>query len=152
MGFGAGGELAARVSSSLSRSYAEVDRVDSSGHAPDFALVVRAAGDPSHALHAAPTFLASAQDDPCVRAADVLDYYAALRAAGPAHELHLFPGRRGGGPRGGDPGGHNNSGRGGGEGGGGAWAANAQLWLEHHVLSLRGRSLPKAGRPAAARR
>ena len=103
LGFSAGGHLCAALSASAAaRTYEAVDDADKQSCRPDFMALIYAAYltqkdhddavSPETAVSKAtpPTFLAMTEDDP-VRAETALFYYLALKKAGVAAELHLYP-------------------------------------------------------------
>ncbi len=104
LGFSAGGHLAAALSNNQgARSYPVVDAADQESCRPDFSVLVYPAyltdkdkGDsvvpelPVSATNTPPTFLVMAEDDP-IRPESALYYYVALKNAGVAAELHLYP-------------------------------------------------------------
>ena len=107
MGFSAGGNLAARVSTNWRhRSYPEVDGADAVSCRPDFTVLVYPAwlvpgsrtestlpvvlcGEFPVDAQTPPAFLMQAQDDPA-HVENVLAYYVALKYAGVAADLHVF--------------------------------------------------------------
>jgi len=103
LGFSAGGHLAAYLSTNFEkRTYLQVDAADNVSCRPDFTLLiypayltVREQGDkisPELTItkDTPPTFLVQAEDDG-VRVENSLFYYAALRNAKVAAEMHLYP-------------------------------------------------------------
>lgn len=121
MGFSAGGHVAARLSNGFDAAvYPHRDAIDALSARPDVALLIYPVIDmgahahtgsrarllgphPDAALQARfsmqeqvrtdtpPTFLVHAQDDKVVSVDNSLVYYQALRRAGVATEMHLFP-------------------------------------------------------------
>jgi len=121
MGFSAGGHVAARLSNGFDAPvYPHRDAIDALSARPDVALLIYPVIDmgahahtgsrarllgphPDAALQARfsmqeqvrtdtpPTFLVHAQDDKVVSVDNSLVYYQALRRAGVATEMHLFP-------------------------------------------------------------
>jgi len=103
LGFSAGGNLAAILSNQYStRKYPVVDAADQVSCRPDFTLLIYPAyltdQEKSDALrpevpvtkNTPPTFLSITQDDP-VRAETAFFYSLALKKAGVANELHIYP-------------------------------------------------------------
>ncbi|WP_374580852.1 alpha/beta hydrolase [Pseudoduganella sp.] len=104
LGFSAGGHLVAAVSTRHQRIYAPVDKADEQSSRPDFAVSLY----PGHmsinykadlsklnptirvTSQTPPTFLLHAQDDPIDPVEFSLLYYAALRKANVAVEMHLY--------------------------------------------------------------
>ncbi len=104
LGFSAGGHLVAALGTNERRIYAPVDAADRESCRPDFAVALY----PGHMSanyradlsrinptiritgRTPPTFLLHAQDDPVDPVEFSLLYYAALKKAGVAAELHLF--------------------------------------------------------------
>lgn len=104
LGFSAGGHLAAVVSNQhATRTYPPIDAADEVSCRPDFTVLIYPAyltlkeqnealapELPVSAAHTPPTFLAMTEDDP-VRVESALFYYVALKRAGVAAEMHLYP-------------------------------------------------------------
>ncbi|WCJ57992.1 alpha/beta hydrolase [Fontisphaera persica] len=103
LGFSAGGHLCAVLSTRhASRHYAPVDEADKESCRPDFAVLVYPAyltvGKDNDAIapeltlssNTPPTFLVQTQDD-AVRVENSVYYYLALKKAGVAAELHIYP-------------------------------------------------------------
>lgn len=104
LGFSAGGHLAAMLSNHhQTRGYTPVDAADQVSCRPDFAVLIYpgylASKDrkmeiaPELQIKAGvtpPTFLAMAEDDP-VGVENPIVYYLALKQAGVAAEMHLYP-------------------------------------------------------------
>lgn len=102
LGFSAGAHLTAALGVNFEqRTYAAVDAADESSCRPDFALLIYPGGflDNRGSVReevapapgkTPPTFIAMAADDP-VRVENALLYYLALKNAGVAAELHLYP-------------------------------------------------------------
>ena len=104
IGFSAGGHMVAAVSTHFDkRSYPEVDAADKESCRPDFAVALY----PGHLWSAdrnvfelnpnvpvtpqtPPTFLLQAEDDPVDNVNNSLVYFAALKKAGVAVEMHLY--------------------------------------------------------------
>lgn len=105
LGFSAGGHMAAAMSTHFDhRLYTPVDAADKESCRPDFAVALY----PGHLSLAAnsfglnsdiashitsqtpPTFLLQNEDDNVDRVEDSLSYYAALKKAGVAVEMHLY--------------------------------------------------------------
>ena len=131
LGFSAGGHLSALLStSSDTRAYPVVDIDDAVSCRPDFVVLIYPAylyegGHIAPGLHVSattpPTFLAQSEDDP-IHVENALYYYIALKNAGVAAELHVFPtGGHGYGMRAGAPIAT-------------AWPALAQEWMRHRGL------------------
>lgn len=102
LGFSAGGNLSARLSTSgAKRAYEPLDAVDANAHLPNFALLIYPAylfDKESEELvlkelamdeQTPPTFITMAQDDP-VDAENALRYALALKRAKRPVELHLY--------------------------------------------------------------
>jgi acetyl esterase/lipase len=102
MGFSAGGDLAARLSTNDgTRGYAAMDAVDQVSYRPDFTILIYpaylAATKDGFALasdiHVTPTtppgFLVQAEDDP-IGVMNSIDYYAALAQQKVPAEMHLY--------------------------------------------------------------
>ena len=105
LGFSAGGHLVAAISTHFNkRLYPAVDAADRESCRPDFAVALY----PGHMMEntqkkhelnpyipvtsqTPPTFLLQAEDDPVDSVENSLVYYAALRKAGVAVEIHLYP-------------------------------------------------------------
>jgi acetyl esterase/lipase len=104
LGFSAGGHLAAAMSTNAKRTYQAVDAADQESCRPDFAVALY----PGHlwdapkfqlrsdtyvhvTREASPTFLLQAEDDPVDDVNNSLVYYMALKKAGVAVEMHLYP-------------------------------------------------------------
>jgi acetyl esterase/lipase len=103
LGFSAGGHMVAATSTRFAhRTYAPVDAADRESCRPDFAvalypghLAARSKGfalnpDIRVSAQTPPTLLVQAEDDPVDPVENSLVYYAALRKAGVAAELHVF--------------------------------------------------------------
>ncbi|MCH5376723.1 MAG: alpha/beta hydrolase, partial [Planctomycetes bacterium] len=101
IGFSAGGHLAARLSTGYGkRGYAEVDAADREDCRPDFTILMypaylagrdgRLAADLVVGKQTPPTFIVQTQDDRKFVDGSIA-YYLALKKAGVAAELHLFP-------------------------------------------------------------
>lgn len=90
IGFSAGGNLAARVSTSMAPFYAKVDEADEESFRPDFALLIYGAGPAEWAASAPPTFIAIAEDDQCVSVNTTMAYYNALKDSGIEGDLHIY--------------------------------------------------------------
>jgi acetyl esterase/lipase len=102
LGFSAGGNLAAILSNQPDRKYPRVDAADDLSCRPDFAILVYPAyltdKDQGDALRpevpvsaqTPPTFQSITQDDP-VRVETAIFYSLALKKAGVANELHVYP-------------------------------------------------------------
>jgi acetyl esterase/lipase len=100
LGFSAGGHMVAAMSTQFGkRLYPVVDAADKESCRPDFAVALY----PGHLarkfelnpdIHVTPqtppTFLLHAEDDPTDPVENSLVYYAALRRAGVAAEMHVF--------------------------------------------------------------
>jgi acetyl esterase/lipase len=103
LGFSAGGDLVASISTTYQlRLYPAVDAADKESCRPDFAVALY----PGHLSRAPnplelhshvhvtrqtpPTFIIQAEDDPVDSVNNSLVYYAALKKAGVATELHLY--------------------------------------------------------------
>jgi acetyl esterase/lipase len=111
LGFSAGGHLAAALAlDGARRTYADVDAADAQPSRPDFAALIYAAylsgsgspallkgtGAPRDLIAAAgagapPVFLLHAADDATVPVESSVRMYQALKTAGVAAELHVFP-------------------------------------------------------------
>ena len=149
MGFSAGANLSARVSTnSRKRGYAPVDDADRVSCRPDFTLLVYpwalVKGPDSEKFlplelraefpvdsTTPPAFLVQTMDDP-YHAENAMAYCAALKAAGVAAELHIFPdGGHGYGVR---PHGHAVDG----------WEKLAAAWLERTLKNLNSRHVGMA--------
>jgi acetyl esterase/lipase len=102
LGFSAGGDLAALVSTRfIERSYALIDAADRVSCRPDFAALVypayltrppgsdKLAPELTVSSQIPPTFLVQAEDDP-VHVENSLFYYLALKRAHVPAEMHLF--------------------------------------------------------------
>ncbi len=99
MGFSAGGNLAAKVSTQFGkRSYAAVDGADREGCRPDFAVLVYPAyledqgkltGDVDMTARIPPTLIVHNEDDKTFAGGSKL-YHAALDAAGDTNELLMY--------------------------------------------------------------
>ncbi len=103
LGFSAGGNLAARLSTNYDkRSYEALDKVDATSCRPDFAILIYpaylfekesdelVASDLPISAETCPTFMAMAFDDP-VGSENVLRYALALKKENVSTELHLYP-------------------------------------------------------------
>jgi acetyl esterase/lipase len=101
IGFSAGGHLAARLSNDhKKRSYSEVDQSDRLSCRPDFTILIypaylsgksyRLAGEVAVTADTPQAFLVQTQDDRSYVNSSIA-YYLALKKAGVAAELHLFP-------------------------------------------------------------
>lgn len=103
LGFSAGGHLAAATSCNFGqRTYPVVDEADAQSCRPDFAVLVypayltvqtngdRIAPELPVSARTPPTFLVMTEDDP-VRVENALGYALALKNAGVAADLHLYP-------------------------------------------------------------
>lgn len=104
LGFSAGGHLVAAISTHFEkRLYPDVDAADKESCRPDFAVALY----PGHMLEntskpfelnpyipvtseTPPTFLLQAEDDPVDDVRNSLVYFAALKKAGVAAEMHLY--------------------------------------------------------------
>jgi len=78
-GFSAGAFLMGEVSEATRRAYQKTDAADEENFRPDFSLEIYGYGHMP--MHAPPTFIAIAQDDPCVGPRGALAYYTGLIAA-----------------------------------------------------------------------
>jgi len=103
LGFSAGGHMVAAISTHFEkRLYPAVDAADNENCRPDFAVALYpghlAVPEENFALNpdirvtsqTPPTFLLQAEDDPVDPVENSLVYYAALRKAGVAAELHVY--------------------------------------------------------------
>jgi acetyl esterase/lipase len=101
IGFSAGGHLAARLSNdNKKRLYSEMDEADRLSCRPDFTILVypaylsgkdyRLVDEVAITTEAPPAFLVQTQDDRSYIDSSIA-YYLALKKAGVAGELHLFP-------------------------------------------------------------
>jgi len=102
LGFSAGGHMVAATSTHVDRVYTPVDAADRESCRPDFAVALYpghlAEREKDYALNpdihvtsqTPPTFLLQAEDDPVDPVENSLVYYAALRKAGVAAEIHVF--------------------------------------------------------------
>jgi acetyl esterase/lipase len=103
LGFSAGGHMVAAISTHFKmRLYPIVDTADKESCRPDFAVALYpghlAVPEQNFALNpdirlssqTPPTFLLQAEDDPTDPVENSLVYYAALRKAGVAAEIHVF--------------------------------------------------------------
>ena len=103
LGFSAGGHMVAALSTHFEkRLYPPVDAADAESCRPDFAVALYpghlAIPEKNFALNpdiqvtsrTPPTFLLQAEDDPVDPVENSLVYYAALRKAGVAAEMHLY--------------------------------------------------------------
>jgi acetyl esterase/lipase len=102
LGFSAGGNLIARLTSSGTSDYARVDDADAQDATPDFTLLIypaiptdaadrsRPAPPINVGSHTPPTFMVMTQDDP-IGVEGVYAYASALKASGVSAELHVFP-------------------------------------------------------------
>jgi len=95
MGFSAGGLIATQLLGAADRTYAPSDAVDDQPYKPDFQLLIYARID-KHSIanltRPPPTFIATAQDDPCVQDDELMQYFLYLERYGVEHsELHVFP-------------------------------------------------------------
>jgi hypothetical protein len=94
MGFSAGGFLASDAATSGAAWYHDIDPVDrQSDYLPDFLLQIYGYGaPPSRGVRPLPTFIAIAEDDPCVEAsgAELVSEIFRNRFPTQLHELHIF--------------------------------------------------------------
>lgn len=129
MGFSAGGDLAARVSTNYeTREYAPIDAVDQVSCRPDFTILIypaylagkdgsTLASDLDVTSSTPPSFLVQAEDDP-VGVMNSIDYYMALIQNKVPAEMHIYA--KGGHGYGLRPSGNNIS----------TWPARLQQWLQ----------------------
>ena len=102
MGFSAGGDLAARLSTNDgTRNYASIDAADQISYRPDFTILIYPAylaatkngfapASDLHVTSATPTsFLVQAEDDP-IGVMNSIDYYVALVQQKVPAEMHLY--------------------------------------------------------------
>ncbi len=103
LGFSAGGNLAARLSTNYAqRSYDPLDKIDAVNCKPDFSILIYpaylfdkdnealAASDLPVTPETSPTFMAMSFDDP-IGPENVLRYALALKKVNVPTELHLYP-------------------------------------------------------------
>ena len=102
MGFSAGGDLAARLSTDGgTRNYAPIDAADQINYRPDFTILIYPAylaatkngfapASDLHVTSATPdSFLVQAEDDP-IGVMNSIDYYVALAQQKVPAEIHLY--------------------------------------------------------------
>jgi acetyl esterase/lipase len=93
MGFSQGAFITGRVATTKDRAYTPVDKQDEVSHLPDFAFEIYGYGQTGTAP-APPTFIAIAENDPCVSPLGAMAYYGNLqeerRSNDNIHELHVF--------------------------------------------------------------
>jgi len=96
IGFSAGAHLAANISTHFeTRSYPPIDAADRESCRPDFAVLLYPGylvnnPDIRPLKETPPTFLAQAEDDPVADVDNSIAYFAALKSAGVAAEMHLY--------------------------------------------------------------
>jgi len=98
IGFSAGGQLAVMLSDSRTRLYPVVDDADKESFLPNFQMLIYGLAPiedfinpDSHEPPPPATFLASAQDDPCVPPEVVVATAGMLEREGALVDLHMYP-------------------------------------------------------------